>query len=208
MLPQFEITIDKQDLANLEEVFKDAPHKLNKVLYRGINDGIKKMQSLTVKAVSAETGIKQKIVRTRVWLNRATARRLAGSVRGGRHGWPLGEFSPVQKAPGVEVKVGRRSLVERAFIATMDSGHTGVFIRRHLGPVAMPRLQKPAIARRDRAKSTRRRGRLPIDERYTASATDAIERAAAAPAIIEEGAAVLHKRIMAQAELIFTGKRR
>lgn len=208
MFPEFTVTIDKDDLKALEEAFAAAPDKLDKVLYRGINDALTKMRSMTVKAVATEMGIKQKIVRTRVWLNRASSRRLIGSIRGGRRGWPLGEFDPVQKAAGAEVKVARRTMVERAFLATMPSSHRGVFMRRHLGPVPKPRLPQPGNIQRPRTAIPRRRGRLPIDEQFTQSVTDIIDRAAAAPGIIEAGTQVLHKRIMAQAELIFTGKRR
>ena len=207
MLPQFEITIDKQDLANLEEVFKDAPHKLNKVLYRGINDATAKMRTHAIHTIVLETGLPKRLVRWRVWAHKANSRNLYGHMRLGKKGWSLMDFRPIQLAEGVEVRVGRRQFVRaRSFLASMP--HTGeeVWMRRDLGPVPMPRLQKPSA--KPRKPSLRRKGRFPILKQHSESPSAIIDRTGAAAGIHEVGTAYLHKRIMAQAELIFTGKRR
>lgn len=49
-------------------------------------------------------------------------------------GFPLSAFRPRQTSQGVSVSIkGRRALIRHAFIATMPSGHTGVFARGKYG---------------------------------------------------------------------------
>jgi hypothetical protein len=80
---------------------------------------------------------------------------------------PLAELPYRQTAQGVEVEIkpGKQSLVKSAFVATMKSGHTGIF---------------------------RRRGakRLPIDEGFTARVSDVMQDDGVIPDVFEQAQTV------------------
>ena len=89
-----------------------------------------------------------------VWILRASSQPM-----------PVAAFNYRQTSQGVSVEInrGQRSLIRGAFVATMKSGHTGVFYRTS-------------------------RARLPIDEAYTTRVSDAF--ADATPYIERRGVEV------------------
>jgi len=76
-------------------------------------------------------GLKAATVKARLTLIKASAGRLVVTVRAQGRPIPLIEFQARQTSKGVSVKVlnGRR-LIAGAFIATMPSGHRGVYVRK------------------------------------------------------------------------------
>lgn len=87
---------------------------------------------------------------------------------------PLIAFGARQTRTGVSVEVtkGKRSIIRHAFIATMASGHKGVFMRE--GP-------KRRMAQGRYAGKMRQ----PIDERFSATVASALGQAA--PEVMERG---------------------
>jgi len=168
---RIEIAPDAEQMRRLEQFFGDMPKVLDRILKNAINRAVRKARSEMVKRSAKALGARQKTVRRRTWISRATARRLIGRARAGRIGFPLAEFSPRQTNKGVVVRLrGERALHEHAFIATMPYGHRGVFRRRG-------------------------RARLPIQELRTESLTEIIEGLGVTPDIIEAANRVLMKRI-------------
>lgn len=90
---------------------------------------------------------------------------------------PLIAFGARQTTRGVSVEVtkGKRMIIAHAFIATMQSGHRGVFMRQG----------NKQIMRRGRYKG---KARQPIKERFTASVASAL--AGVAPRVLERGESV------------------
>jgi len=177
----FDVHVDPDQLAELDRVF-DSARTVDKILARALNDAGRKIRSLVVKRAAKLLPFKQKVIRSRVFLRRAHRKRLFVRITAGRYGWPL--YDPKtsrQKPEGVKVK--KLGLVPHSFIATMPaSGHVGIFLRRG-------------------------RARLPIDEVYSDSVTELIERLGAGRAILTEAGEVLAKRVAAQAQLVLEGKR-
>jgi len=177
--------VDDAQLAEIQAIFADAPKEIPKVLYRAINRASRKIQSLVAKTASKLLGIKQKIIRKRIWYRKATRRRLYATVRGGVVGFLMADFDPRQVAKGVQIKLRKRQLVAGAFVARMPKGHVGVYRRK---PSARPRPPKGHA--------------LPIKEQRTPSVTQAVMEVAALPSIVREGQEVLSKRVVAEAQRI------
>lgn len=145
-MSRFDIQLDLQELKkDLEGMAARAPAIMARALNRAGVSG----QTAMTKAVSADTGIAQKNVKREIQLDKATRTtpRVALTIKGRRI--PLIAF----QARGPEPSRGRgkgvsyrlptgRGRVGDAFIATMGSGHRGVFKR------------KPGASRRGR-KATR-----------------------------------------------------
>ena len=200
LIPPFEMQVDPQELANLERVFADMPEKIDKILYRAINTAVGKMRTLVARAVrSSLPGLKIRDIRKRIWLVKANRRKLHAVLIGGKVGWPLIDFGAVQtgKAPkpggGVDVADLAMS-IPHAFIARMPSGHEGVFLR----------TGAKAIMSRGAFMGRRRE---PIKEQRSRDITEIVERTAAMPEILQLGQATLSKRVVAEMELILSGKR-
>ena len=90
---------------------------------------------------------------------------------------PLMAFGARQTKTGVSVEVtkGKRSIVRHAFIATMQSGHTGVFMRRG----------NKQIARKGRYVG---KARQPIHELFTATVASTLGQVA--PEVLDRGQSV------------------
>jgi hypothetical protein len=96
---------------------------------------------------------------------------------------PLFAFGARQVKSGVSVEVtkGKRAIVRHAFLATMQSGHKGVFLRR---------------GTKQRMAKGRYVGKLkqPIFELFTASVSNALRDAA--PQVLERGESVFRATFM------------
>lgn len=79
---------------------------------------------------------------------RKDARRFVWKLKYSGEPVPLAEYAPRQTAKGttIEVNPGQRKLVRHAFIATMASGHKGVFIRTEKSRLPIKELFSTNIA--------------------------------------------------------------
>jgi hypothetical protein len=105
-------------------------------------------------------------------------------------GFPLSAFNPRQTRQGVSVRIkGRRVLIRHAFIATMPSGHRGVFARGKYGA----HFQFGAGTRhvKRHGKSTE----LPIAELFSFAPADAFSN----PAVV----AAMDDRVTEQGPKVF-----
>lgn len=90
-------------------------------------------------------GFKASAARATMQIIRATYARPTATVRVRGRRTPLIEFSARQTKSGVSVRIRARKTVRGAFIATMPSGHRGVFQRTgRFGRRGNPRLEKIA----------------------------------------------------------------
>lgn len=136
----------KIDTASVQRAVGDIKDGLPRVLTRVLNRSLSEVRTLVKRGIAEDTGIPVSQVDKSLTSEEANFGRLVARlvVRGRR--LPLTAFKARQTRKGVTYSVGSkgRTLAESAFIATMRSGHTGVFRRRG---------KFPALA-----------GRLPIDE--------------------------------------------
>jgi len=189
-IPVLEVKLDAAQMKEIEAIFANMPKKITRVLYRAINRVLRRMRTRIVRLTAKELRIRQKLIRERVWIQKANSKKLRGRVRAGAYGWPYILFSALQKLTGVQVKIGKKQLLEHAFMARMPTGHLGVF-RRGTKATFFPGAP-----------------RLPIHEQRTYSPTKIIRKLGAEPWIIADAAALLTKRITAETELILSGKRK
>lgn len=103
---------------------------------RALNRGIGSAQTVQTKAIAGDTGLKQKDVRDALTMVKATTNRLEASLAASTKRIPISQFGAKGPLPsrgrgrGVSYKLaGGRGLIPDAFIATMPSGHQGVFVR-------------------------------------------------------------------------------
>lgn len=83
----------------------------------------------------------------------------------------------VRRGVSVGINMGKRVLVKSAFIATMKSGHTGIFVRAKTG------VHGPLTRGQTRHSDVFRVGRLPIAELYSSRVSDVFNDSGMIPAV-------------------------
>lgn len=103
---------------------------------RAINRTMGSVRTVMVRAIADDLGLKQKDVRDALRMQQASLSRPEAILAAKLKRIPLSDFSATGPEPsrgkgrGVSYKLaGSRSRIQNAFIATMSSGHRGVFVR-------------------------------------------------------------------------------
>jgi hypothetical protein len=103
---------------------------------RALNRAITSANVVMVRAIAGDLGVKQGTVKERIRIEQATPERLRARLYANAKRIPLIDFGAKGPEPsrgkgrGVTVKgAGGRRTIPNAFIATMKSGHRGVFQR-------------------------------------------------------------------------------
>ncbi len=116
----------KADKAILRELKSELPSKYPQIVRRGLNRTSTTVRSAAVKSVASELGIKQRVVREQITLEKAKASNLVATLGAPGRGIPAIELKPrpskvIRPQPGIGVsyQVGsrKRKLVVGAFIA-------------------------------------------------------------------------------------------
>lgn len=145
-------TIDKRQLENAAQTLKGVRNGVKRAAVRAINKVARSARTEVVRKISRETGLRQRDIRKRnVRLLRARYDRLSALLILTGRAIKLIRYRARQTRRGVTYRSGEgRKLLPSAFIATMPSGHEGVFKRRG-------------------------KERLPIDEQYGSNPLDAVD---------------------------------
>lgn len=129
----FDITIDSH---GIEIDFADAPARVGKVAARAINRSITSGRAYMARQIARETGLKVGTIKDALPTTQATYLRLEARLAASLKKIPLIDFNARGPEPsrglgsGVAYRIGpRRTRIKDAFIATMKSGHRGVFRR-------------------------------------------------------------------------------
>jgi hypothetical protein len=128
-----DITSSLRDLERLEGQLK------HRVLGRVLNRTATGVRTDVSRHIRSILNVRAQDVNKRLSIRRAARGEGTADIVIGARGLPLLAFGARQTRKGVSVKVlrrGGRKLVRGAFIATMKSGHRGVFVRR--GAKALP----------------------------------------------------------------------
>lgn len=166
------VKINKEDLANVESAMNGIKNGYAKVLVRSLNKTITGVRTDAVKEIGKEITPKAKIIRSTFKLFKANYANLSASVKS--TGWPIPliHYLARQVKKGVSYKVRKqaqgRLILKHAFIATMKSGHKGVFWRKYKGTPTKkvkPNFQYGVLPERYR---------LPIKQRYGPSIPDIV----------------------------------
>jgi len=197
-MPELTIKVDEAQLAELQARLRDFPKQIPKILARAMNRASSTMRSRIVKLVAKRAGIKQKLIRKRIWFRKANATSLWAMITGGKSGWPLIAMGAKQTKRGVTIRRApktKRELLAHAFIAKMPSGHVGVFVR------------KPGWTHRlPRGRTSGRKHGLAIKEQYGSSLVEYLNEVGALPEIVAEGEQVIHKRMVAETDRLLAKK--
>lgn len=109
---------------------KLSEDKINLGLARAINHTIAKAKTSSARDLQVSYSIKARDVKKALAVHKASRRGLTGSLMASVRPIPLQAFSARQNQKGVSVRVKKsRKTIRSAFIATMPSGHKGVYAR-------------------------------------------------------------------------------
>lgn len=147
----FQLRLDTREVVTkLSQIERRLPRAIPRALNRGATSG----RTVMVRAMARDTGLKAKDVRGRVSIERATTARHVASLSASQRRVPLIQFRARGPEPsrgkgrGVRARIpGGQGRYPNAFIATMRSGHRGVFRRTGRGRLPITELHGPSIAR-------------------------------------------------------------
>lgn len=138
------IEVDSKKVAAALET---APKKTGIALLRALKRGTKSAKTAGKRLVAKDTGLRAADVAARIRITEPTARTLTGKLHADLKRIPLIKFGAKGSEPsrgrGRGVRTKKGTPLPHAFIATMPSGHRGVFsragksrlpIRQHFGP--------------------------------------------------------------------------
>lgn len=147
----FDLTLDTTPWErHLAQLRQRGPVALARALNRTANSE----RTAMARAVAADMGLKVSAARDAIRVIRATAQSQAARVIARGRAVPLIEFKARGPEPsrgrgaGVSYAMqGQRRRIPDAFIATMPTGHRGVFRRRAAGRLPIRQLYGPSIAK-------------------------------------------------------------
>lgn len=141
------------DAASVRRLLQELPKTALPLLTaRALNKTAASAQSAAVKTLAQDIGLNQRAVRSAFWLRKASARCLTavmGTVKGKR--LPLIQIDPKAKQGAAGVcyrgRGGVQRLIPHAFLATMPTGHRGIYARKSgAGRLPIHELQGPSVA--------------------------------------------------------------
>jgi len=142
-----EIRFDDHKLKQIERELKGIPRALPKVMSRALNRTATSARTETSRSLAKRIGLRIKDVRSRIVLQRASYSNWRSAIRISGKRLGLISLQARQTARGVTYKKERkRVLISHAFIATMKSGHIGVFMRKGTGRLPIRELRGPSLA--------------------------------------------------------------
>lgn len=126
--PQFLAT---HNLKAVVLAYQDLPDKLvNQAAVRALNQMATTVRAEAARRIGRQYNMKVSTAKNQMVISRATRDSLTASIVVSGRPIPLIEFDARKTWAGVTVKIkGSRKLVRHAFIATMKSGHVGVYER-------------------------------------------------------------------------------
>lgn len=126
--------------------FGEYPMRVNRAMVRALNRSIASGRTVMVRKIARNTGLRSKDVRDAMRMDEASLSRPEARLGTGIKRIPLLDFQARQTARGVSYNLGRgRQTLAGAFIATMKSGHNGVFMRMTKKRLPIRELLGPSL---------------------------------------------------------------
>jgi hypothetical protein len=111
--------------------FDAYPARTSRAMVRSLNRAIKSGSTLMVRAIAQDTGLRSTDVRKALPITEATISRPVAQLAASLKRIPLIQWKARQTRRGVSYRLkGGQGRHPHAFLATMKSGHEGVFARR------------------------------------------------------------------------------
>ena len=130
----------KTDMRAIQRDLKAIPPVIQKSTVSALNRTIQHVQSQSVKAIANAVAVPQKIIRQKAKLTKANGWQLSAKLSMNLLPIPAIKLKPKQNKRGINVA---KQAYPSAFIASMPSGHQGVFQR--LGQKRLP-IQEVKLA--------------------------------------------------------------
>jgi hypothetical protein len=186
-----QIEINQADLAAVKKMLSSVQGMDQRVIKRSVDRTMGTVKT-KVSTVARETlNITKRDADPHIGIHKYEIAKNSGAVVISGASFPVYAFRPTQKATGVRVKIkkaGGFKLIEGAFIATMRSGHAGVYWRQwhafkkpNTGPKPWGRMPK--------------KYRLPVHEIFTSSLPDVVGDDIPMGKILADANTNLHKNI-------------
>lgn len=142
--PQAGITVNAEAFINSLRGL--ARPKLDEAVALALVDTAKTAIVKAAGLIARRTGLKSAIVKQRIFYDRVAVGDYEARVKSSKRAIPLIEFPVSQTGAGVRTRAwGKQQVLKSAFIATMRSGHTGVYRRDRASRLPISELWGPTI---------------------------------------------------------------
>lgn len=142
VLGGIEIRVDPHEVLDL---LRDVKQGAARAITRTINRSLATVQTAVGREIARDTSLPVREVRKSLALSRATFQRLIGSVQVTGRRIPLLAFRARQTRRGVSYRLRGSRTIASAFLATMRSGHRGVFKRVAKARLPIRELRGPSL---------------------------------------------------------------
>lgn len=215
MSQAFTIKIDQEDFRRLQSMLADITSMAPRVAMRAINKTATGTKTDTSAAIRAEITAKKSAVDETIKVTKATESNPTAYIASTGKPLPLIDYGARQTNKGVSVQVRKdrtRKVIPQAFIATMKSGHKGVFWRKWHGNKAGKMSKTEAAINRSgyiwsekrkryiAISSLPREYRLPMEERYGPRVPDIMSNAPVMKVILAQASTRLDANLKHEAE--------
>lgn len=142
------IEYERHKLAAIERMLRGIPNAMPKIISRAINRTATPAKTQTAREISRDAAIKIGDIKKFITLIKATYQRWQAEIGISRRRIALKKFGARQTKKGVSYKVrkkGSREKIPSAFIATMGTGHEGVFKRKGQSRYPIRELYGPSL---------------------------------------------------------------
>jgi len=134
------------DVSETSRAFADIRRRAPRAIVRAQNRAAKSARTVMVRAVAGDMRLKQSVVRNRIMLELARSIGDSAVIVASRRRIPLIQFRARASRRGVRASLpGGKGRYGDAFIATMRSGHRGVFRRRGRRRLPIAELHGPSV---------------------------------------------------------------
>lgn len=196
----FQIQMNPGDVANVKAMLEGVKNGVPKVMKRAVDLTMGTVKTTVSREAGKVLNALQRDIKGNIGVRKYDTAAASGCVTIVGASLPVSIFKPKQTPTGVTVKIkkeGGYKLIKGAFIATMKSGHTGVFWREWHGKSASKSGKRWAkgIPRRVNPKTIPKDWRLKMHEIFTSSLPDVIGDTMPMAAILADAETNLQKNI-------------
>jgi hypothetical protein len=210
------ISIDRETMRAVERSLLTVKNGYETVTARAINGTVKTTRTLSAKLIKQEVNLTAKVIKEAFKPSRLARKTdLSGAVVATSRPVPLIDFGAKQEAAGVSIKIwrnGPRETIKKAFIATMKSGHRGVFQRKSVMrsfPGQVPIIRRRVSTGDIGAQYARLSHdyRLPIKELFSTRITDVFTKQAIMEAVLQYAGEDINERMANELERLLAQAR-